>query len=97
MSVLVTGRTDLPYVGTPATYFTAEVDKIWWTLSADLGIEVYAVCQTEGSRENLASLYHDARFDPSGEESDEDAWRDEGTDEEYNSSTDDEMPDLIDP
>ncbi|KAH7390511.1 hypothetical protein BKA66DRAFT_510598 [Pyrenochaeta sp. MPI-SDFR-AT-0127] len=76
-------------VGTPSSFFTTEVAKIWWTLSADLGIETFALCQTEGSRMNLAELYHDERLEESEGETDEDqdGWSDE----------DEEMPDLIDP
>lgn len=98
MSVRISCRTDLLCVGTPASYFTSEVDKIWWTLSADLGIEVYAFCQIEGSRRNLAGLYHDEGSDHSDDESDEDEWSDEGTEEEdVSDDDDDDMPDLIDP
>ncbi|KAF2854310.1 hypothetical protein T440DRAFT_486886 [Plenodomus tracheiphilus IPT5] len=76
-------------VGIPSAYFTKEVDRIWWKLSIDYGIESFVVCQVEGTRVELVELYHDYGSETDGEDGDD--WADEGSDD------DDDMPDLIDP
>lgn len=80
-------------VGMPSSFFTTEVEEIWWTLFADLGIETFVICQIEGSRENLAGLYHDERLEDSEEETDED----EDDDDDEWSDDDEEMPDAVEP
>lgn len=45
--------------GIGASYFTQEVDEIWWTLSTDYGIETEVHDQQRNTRENLAGLYED--------------------------------------
>ncbi|KAI8940752.1 hypothetical protein NX059_002017 [Plenodomus lindquistii] len=81
-------------VGIPSAYFTKEVDTVWWALSADCGIESFVVCQLDGSRVNLATLYGEDGSDEgeSDGDEDEDGWSEESSDDD-----DDDMPDLIDP
>lgn len=80
-------------VGTPASYFAAEVDKIWWILRAEHGIESYTFCQILESRLSLAQQWYDENGSNAESDEDEDEWSDD-TDSE---STDQEMPDLEDP
>lgn len=80
-------------IGTPASYFAAEVDKIWWVLRAEHGIQSYTFCQILGSRLSLAQQWYDENGSNAESDEDEDEWS-EDTDGE---STDQEMPDLDDP
>lgn len=44
-------------IGLSARYFTQGIDRIWWVLSADFGIETYAYSQTDETRDNLAEIH----------------------------------------
>lgn len=63
--LILTCRED---VGLGARYFTEQVDQIWWSLSADCGIEAEVYDQSRDTRLNLAVLYEDEHSDE--EESD---------------------------
>lgn len=54
--LILTCRED---VGIGAGFFTDQVDKIWWTLSAEYGIETEVHDQMRDTRENPARLYED--------------------------------------
>jgi hypothetical protein len=73
-------------VGIGATYFTEGVEKIWWDLSTDFGIESEVHDQLRDTRQNLAVLFQDEiltrahaedddEFDDQ-DEIDEDGWDD---------------------
>ncbi|KAF2624056.1 hypothetical protein BU25DRAFT_305127, partial [Macroventuria anomochaeta] len=68
--------------GIGASYFTGDVNEVWWNLSTDRGIETEVHDQLRDTRENLAGLYEDDHLDNEDsdlddEEVDEDAWEDE--------------------
>jgi hypothetical protein len=84
-------------VGAPASYFSSEVDKIWWELATDLGIDSYTYCQIQEHRSNLAESWYKGSLDTAASEEDQD----EEEEEEWNNDTDsdkpegdDDMPDL---
>ena len=83
-------------VGAPASYFSSEVDKIWWELATDHGIDSYTYCQIQEHKSNLAELWYKESLDTAPSEE----HQDEG-EEEWNNDTDsdkiegyDDMPDL---
>ena len=85
-------------VGEPAYIFTNKVEEIWWLLSIDLGIEAHIICQVEGTRINLAELYHDQRISGPHWESEENDYIDtEGGSSGTDVTDDHDLPDLIDP
>lgn len=45
--------------GIGTSYYTDEVDEIWWTLSTEYGIETEVYDQQRDVRQNLAGLYED--------------------------------------
>ena len=57
--LILTCRED---VGMGASYFTEGIDKVWWTLSADKGIEAEVYDQLRGTRGDLAGLYENERL-----------------------------------
>ena len=67
-------------VGIGSTYFTEGVDKIWWNLSTDHGIDAEVHDQLRDTRQNLAGLYEDEGL--GGEEEEEEEEGDSDYDEE---------------
>jgi hypothetical protein len=80
-------------VAMPVSYFTTDVESIWYTLATDYGIQTYAFCQIQESRQSLMELWLKNVNSPDSE----DEWSDEDEDESDGDDDDDEMPDLIDP
>lgn len=68
-----------------------EVDSIWWTLSAEFGIETYAVCQIEDLKLSLAGLYHVEAFELSDSDLDDGSSSEMSIDGDDNDS----MPGLV--
>lgn len=72
--------------GIGASYFTEDVDEIWWTLSTDYGIETEVHDQQRGVRDNLAGLYNkdqdlnEEDIEIDDKEIDEEDWEDDGDD-----------------
>jgi hypothetical protein len=85
-------------VGTPALYFSTDVDRIWWELTTNHGIETYTICQIQESRYNLAELWSaeslTKKLSEGEPDEEEDEWN-HGTDSDE-SNDHDELPDLID-
>jgi hypothetical protein len=71
--------------GIGVSYFTDEVDEIWWTLSTDYGIETEVHDQQRATKENLAGLYEDQGLNEEDSETDEEDvdeedWQDDDED-----------------
>ncbi|KAF3034318.1 hypothetical protein E8E12_004601 [Didymella heteroderae] len=67
--------------GIGVSYFTDEVNEIWWTLSTEYGIEAEVHDQQRDTKENLAGLYENQSFnvedsDTGDEDVDEEDWED---------------------
>ncbi|KAH9860057.1 hypothetical protein IAQ61_011841 [Plenodomus lingam] len=79
-------------VGMSSDFFTTYVEKVWWRLWVECGIDTF-VGEIGGISSSLAALYDGSiseRYDTEG-----DIWTDENSDDE--DEEDEEMPDLIDP
>ncbi|KAJ4379426.1 hypothetical protein N0V86_005471 [Didymella sp. IMI 355093] len=57
--------------GIGVSYFTDDVDEIWWTLSTDYGIETEIHDQQRATKENLAGLYEDQSLNEEDSETDD--------------------------
>ncbi|KAF2999335.1 hypothetical protein E8E13_005437 [Curvularia kusanoi] len=78
-------------VGFGPAYFVGNVRPVYWDLSTTYGIEVELHDQLNGTRDNMASMYHDEHLDDDMSDSDSDEYDD---DDEDANETDDDMPDL---
>jgi hypothetical protein len=95
-------------VGTPASYFSTEVDRIWWELTTNQGIDTYTICQIQESSSNLAELWYAESLLKTHSEGGQDEpggkWRDD-TNSDVADDDDEpldpvdllETPDLVDP
>lgn len=85
-NVVLTCREDVSNdIGT--SYYTDEVNEIWWRLSTEYGIETEVYDQQRDRGQNLASLYENQGSDVEDsevdtEDADEKYWEDEGEDVE---------------
>ncbi|KAF1933767.1 uncharacterized protein M421DRAFT_88908 [Didymella exigua CBS 183.55] len=87
--LILTCREDVRNGG-DVSYFTDEVDEMWWTLSTVYSIEAEAHDQQRGTRENLAELYEDRGLNEDDSEIDDE---DDGEDLDEGDVNDEEWED----